>query len=66
MPLQQLNHSVNVVGHDTPCQKPIALLIEVQRGVLDESGDISSIEPAGTETSIKLPIDLCWRILAKT
>lgn len=66
VPLKQFDHGVNVVGHEAPCQKPVALVVEVQEGILDKRGDIISIEPAGAQTRIELPIDLCRRTLAKT
>jgi hypothetical protein len=48
------------------CQKAIALVVKVQECVLDETGDVFSIEPAGTETHIELSVDLLRQVLAKT
>ncbi|MFI5029201.1 MAG: hypothetical protein ACHQPH_00710 [Reyranellales bacterium] len=65
MPLQQLDHDVDVVGHDASGEEPVALIVEVQQRGFDLLGDVFAFEPAGTEAGIEFPIDPCRRIISK-
>jgi hypothetical protein len=53
VPWKGLDEGVDVVGHHDPCQKTIALLVEVEQGILGSLGDDRVGEMTAAETGVQ-------------
>ena len=54
--LDLLNHDMDVVGHDCPREKPIALAVKESERVLDETRNFGTSQDARATSSIDQPI----------
>ena len=55
--IQDVDHDMDVVRHETPGEKPITLAVKVQQCILYQRSDRWSAQPARPETGIKLAIN---------
>ena len=53
-----------MVGHDDPLEKVIAFAVEVEKGVLDEGGELSFFEKAGAVACVFVVSDLLVKLNA--
>jgi hypothetical protein len=60
----RLDQRVNVIGHDGPSNHAITLAIKMKQGILDDSGDLRSPQPAVSRSSIKEGITIGIRYSA--
>jgi hypothetical protein len=56
---------MDVIRHDAPGEKPVALIVEMQQRGFDQHGDVFALQPAGAEARIEFAVDLHCRIVLK-
>ena len=50
-------HQVQAIGHDHPTQSPVADAVEVELGLLHQSGHLGAAEPTGAMRGIEPLLD---------
>jgi len=58
MTIGGLENDMDVIGHDAPGQKRVALTIEVSQGILHQVRNFRTLHPTGTHAPIKVLLDL--------